>query len=219
MSTETAESAREKMVDSQVRTWDVLDERVLELLRRIARDAFVPPEHRYLAYADVEIPLPHGQHMLRPNMVGRLLQALELTGTERTLEIGTGTGFVTACLAAASATVRSLEIFPDLADRARANLAAVRVTNAEVLTADANQLTGTAQYDAIALTASVPEYPHAFERLLRVGGRAFFVVGEPPVMEAILVRCVTENGFAREPLFETVIDPLMNARRPQVFTF
>jgi protein-L-isoaspartate(D-aspartate) O-methyltransferase len=219
MVTEAARAERDAMVEKQVRTWDVLDERVLDLLRRVPREAFVPAEHRYLAYADVEVPLPHAQHMLSPKMVGRLLQALELTGPERVLEIGAGTGFVTACLAASAAHVRSLEYFGDLAERARANLAALGVRNAEVVTGDANELGAGLQFDAIALTASVPRYPESLQQLLRPGGRAFFVVGEPPVMEAILVRCVTANAYARETLFETVLDPLINARKPPEFTF
>lgn len=213
------DSAREQMVQQQVRAWDVLDERVLDTFRNVPRERFVPAEHRFLAFADTDIPLPHGQHMLRPNVVGRLLQSLELQGSERVLEIGTGTGFVTACLAAGSAHVRSLEIFPDLADSARTTLADLRISNAEVVTADATRLETPERYDAIALTASLPIRDEQYERLLAVGGRLFAVVGEPPVMEAWLVRCVAESVYARESLFETVLDPLINARRPRTFTF
>ncbi len=213
------DSAREQMVQQQVRAWDVLDERVLDTFRNVPRERFVPAEHRFLAFADVDIPLPHGQHMLRPNVVGRLLQSLELSGSERVLEIGTGTGFVTACLAAVSANVHSLEIFPDLAETARANLAALGVRNVEVVTADATRLGGGERYDAIALTASLPIYDARFERRLAVGGRLFAIIGSPPVMEACLVRCVAEGAYARESLFETVVDPLINAARPRAFVF
>ncbi len=213
------EQAREQMVEQQVRAWDVLDERVLQILRRVPRELFVPPEHRYLAYADVEVALPHGQHMLRPNVAGRLLQALALTGTERVLEVGSGTGFVTACLALMSASVRSLEYFADLAELARTHLAELGVRNTEVLATDATRLDSGSHYDAIALTASLPAYDDRFERLLSVGGRLFAIVGTPPVMEARLVRCVGEGAFARESLFETVVDPLINARRPREFIF
>jgi protein-L-isoaspartate(D-aspartate) O-methyltransferase len=215
----SSEQQREQMVQQQVRTTAVLDERVLDVLRRVPREQFVPAEHRYLAYADTEIPLPHGQHMLRPSLVGQMLQALELVGTERVLEIGTGTGFITACLAASAASVRSLELFADLADLARANLAALQLRNVEIVVGDANELDDATRYDAIAVTASLPRYPDRLERLLRPGGRMFAVVGEAPVMEALLVRCVSERAYAREPLFETVIDPMINARRPPVFTF
>lgn len=213
------EYAREQMIEHQVRAWDVLDQRVLDVLRRVPRERFVPPEHRYLAFADIAVPLPHSQHMLRPNVVGRLLQALELTGAERTLEIGAGTGYVTACLAAVSAQVVSLEIFPDLADAARANLRAAGVRNAEVVTADAMQAASGERYDVIALTASLPVYDERFERQLEIGGRLFVVVGEEPIMEARLVRRMSEDGWVSESLFETVIDPLINARRPPEFTF
>jgi protein-L-isoaspartate(D-aspartate) O-methyltransferase len=208
-----------QMIEQQVRAWEVLDERVLEVLRRVPRERFVPAEHRYLAFADVEIPLPHGQHMLRPNVVGRLLQALELTGTERVLEIGSGSGYVTACLAALSATVLSLEVIPELADLARANLATRRITNAEVVTGDALQADFDARFDAIAFTASLPLYDERFQQRLDVGGRLFVVVGEAPVMDARLVRRTTEDGWSTESLFETVIDPLINAPRAAEFEF
>ena len=213
------DSAREQMIQQQVRAWDVLNERVLDTIRNVPRERFVPAEHRFLAFADTAIPLPHGQHMLRPNVVGRLLQSLELQGSERVLEIGTGTGFVTACLAACSAHVRSVEIFPDLADVARATLADLRLSNAEIIAADATQLEASERYEAIALTASLPMHDERFERRLAVGGRLFAIVGNAPVMEAWLVRCVSEGVYARESLFETVVDPLINATRPRAFTF
>lgn len=213
------DSAREQMVQQQVRAWDVLDERVLDTIRNVPRERFVPAEHRFLAFADTDIPLPHGQHMLRPNLVGRLLQSLELQGSERVLEIGTGTGFVTACLAARSAHVRSVEYFPELAETARTTLADLRVGNVEIISADATRLETSERYDAIALTASLPMHDERFERRLAVGGRLFVIIGSPPVMEAWLVRCVSEGVYARESLFETVVDPLINAARPRAFTF
>jgi protein-L-isoaspartate(D-aspartate) O-methyltransferase len=207
-----------QMIEQQVRAWAVLDERVLEVLRRVPRDRFVPHEHRYLAFADVEVPLPAGQHMLRPNVVGRLLQSLELDNDDRVLEIGSGSGYVTACLAALSASVVSLEIFPELAELARSALGA-GVANAEVVTADATQIELDSRFDAIAITASLPAYDERFQQWLDVGGRLFVVVGEPPVMDARLVRRTGEKAWSTESLFETVIDPLVNARRPTVFEF
>ncbi|HTW37289.1 MAG TPA: protein-L-isoaspartate O-methyltransferase [Steroidobacteraceae bacterium] len=209
---------REQMVQQQVRAWDVLDEQVLDTFRKVPRELFVPAEHRFLAFADVDVPLPNGQHMLRPNVAGRLLQALALTGSDRVLEIGTGSGFLTACLALCGASVRSIEIFPDLAELARANLAACGVRNAEVVTGDATRVQGE-RYDAIAITASLPVFDERFQRLLAASGRLFVVVGDPPVMEALLVRCVAEGAWAKEGLFETVIDPLINAQRPRTFIF
>lgn len=211
--------AREQMIEQQVRAWDVLDERVLAIFRRIPRELFVPAEHRYLSFADLEIPLPKGQHMLRPSVTGRLLQALELTGTQRVLEIGAGSGFLTACLASVSAHVEAVEIFPELAALAHANLASQGAGNAQVITADAMTLDSQTRYEAIAVTASLPIEDERFQRRLRIGGRLFIVVGEPPVMEARLIRRTAESTWTSQSLFETVIDPLINARRPPEFTF
>ncbi len=211
--------AREQMIEQQVRAWDVLDARVLEVLRQVPREAFVPPQHRFLAFADVEVPLPCAQHMLRPSVVGRLLQALSLTGGERVLEVGAGSGFVTACLRAASASVHSLEIFPELAELARRNIAALGLRNVEILDQDASRLDSVTRYDAIAVTASLPIPDERFQRQLAVGGRLFVVVGTPPVMEARLVRRVTEDAWGTESLFETVIDPLIHATSPPGFVF
>ena len=211
--------AREQMIEQQVRAWDVLDERVLEIMRKVPREHFVPPQQRFLAFADTELPLPHAQHMLRPSVVGRLLQALELKGAERVLEVGAGSGFVTACLRAGAAQVRSLEIFPELADLARSNLASLGIRDVDVLNADAMQFDTRTRFDAIALTASLPVYDERFQRQLEIGGRLFVVVGEPPIMDARLIRRTGEDAWASESVFETVIDPLVNAPRPPEFTF
>jgi protein-L-isoaspartate(D-aspartate) O-methyltransferase len=211
--------AREQMIEQQVRAWDVLDARVLETLRKVPRETFVSGQHRFLAFADAEIPLPCGQHMLRPSVVGRLLQALALTGDERVLEIGSGSGFVTACLRASGASVRSLEIFPELAELARRNIASIGLRDIEILTQDATRFDSEARYDAIAITASLPIPDERFQRQLAIGGRLFVVVGEPPVMEARLIRRIAEDAWGTESLFETVIDPLVHATRPQGFVF
>jgi protein-L-isoaspartate(D-aspartate) O-methyltransferase len=220
-------NAREQMIEQQVRAWEVLDARVLSLLRSVPRERFVPDSQRFLAFADVDVPLPNGQHMLRPNIAGRLLQALDLTGNERVLEIGAGSGFLTACLAAASQHVRSFEVFADLADLARSNLASNGCSNVEVVTADAMQAEAqieppsqsAAAFDAIAVTGSLPVYDDRFQRQLAIGGRLFVVVGDAPVMEARLVRRLSAEGWVTESLFETVVDPLINARRPAGFAF
>jgi protein-L-isoaspartate(D-aspartate) O-methyltransferase len=210
---------REQMIEQQVRAWDVLDERVLQIFRKVPREQFTPDQQRFRAYVDAEIPLPHEQHMLRPSVAGRLLQALELTGKESVLEIGAGSGFITACLRSAAARVRSLEIFPALAEMARRNLDAAGMRDVDVVTADAMQIDTGARYAAIAVTASLPVYDERFERQLEIGGRLFVVVGEAPVMEARLVRRTGENSWSSESLFETVIDPLVNARRLPEFRF
>ena len=225
--------AREQMIEQQVRAWDVLDERVLGIFRKVPRDHFVPAQHRYLAYADLEVPLPQGQHILRPSVAGRLLQALGLTGTERVLEIGAGSGFLTACLAAVSAHVESIEVFPELAELAKSNLATLSIGNTRIVTGDAlatpapagdslaNRSVADARtrYGAIAVTGSVPTADERFQRQLEIGGRLFIIVGEAPVMTARLVRRTAEDAWTSESLFETVVDPLINARRPPEFTF
>ena len=211
--------AREQMIEQQVRAWDVLDARVLETLRTVPREAFVPQQHRFLAFADVEIPLPCGQHMLRPSVAGRLLQAVALTGGERVLEVGTGSGFVTACLRTGGASVRSLELFPELVELARRNISSLGLRDIDIVAHDATQLDSDARYDVIAVTASLPIPDERFQRQLAVGGRLFVVVGQPPVMEARLIRRITEDAWGTESLFETVIDPLVNAVRPAPFAF
>ena len=213
--------AREQMIEQQVRAWDVLDERVLGIFRKIPRAHFAPAEQRYMAYMDLEVPLPKGQHMLRPSVAGRLLQALELTGTERVLEIGAGSGFLTACLATVSAHVESIEIFPELAELAKSNLATLSIGNTQIVTADA-LATAAGQpkrYGAIAVTGSMPIPDERLQRQLEIGGRLFIIVGEAPVMTARLIRRTAEDAWTSESLFETVVDPLINARRPQEFTF
>jgi protein-L-isoaspartate(D-aspartate) O-methyltransferase len=213
------QDARVQMIEQQVRAWDVLDERVLDVMRRVPREHFVPAAQRFLAYADAEVPLAHGQHMLRPSVVGRLLQALLPGAEESVLEIGTGTGFITACLRALGGPVTSLELFPELAESARENLAALGVRGVDVLDGDAMRVDTGTRYDVIAVTASLPVYDARFERALNVGGRLFVVVGEPPVMEARLLRRTAEDAWSSQSLFETVIDPLVNAQRPAEFTF
>jgi protein-L-isoaspartate(D-aspartate) O-methyltransferase len=214
---QTAE-VREQMIEQQVRAWDVLDARVLEAMRQVPRELFVPPAQRYRAYADVEVPLPYGQHMLRPSVAGRLLQTLLPRPGESLLEIGAGSGFITACLRALGARVRALELYGDLADAARRNLATLGMHDVEVIVADALQAEET-RYDAIALTASLPIYDARFERLLLPGGRLFVVVGGAPVMDARLVRRSAEDAWSTQSLFETLIDPLVNALRPPQFAF
>jgi protein-L-isoaspartate(D-aspartate) O-methyltransferase len=211
--------AREQMIEQQVRAWDVLDERVLDVMRQVPRELFVPQTQRYRAYADVEVPLARAQHMLRPSVAGRLLQALAPQGAEKVLEIGAGTGFITACLRAMATHVTCLEVFPDLAEEARRNLALLGMRDVTVVDADALQADSGARYDAIALTASLPSYDARFERMLAPGGRLFVVVGEAPVMDARLVSRSGADSFATQSLFETVIDPLVNAVRPAPFAF
>ena len=213
------EAARRQMIDQQVRAWEVLDDTVLDVLRAVPRERFVPEAYREVAFADMEIPLGHGQHMLPPKLDGRLLQALALRRDDEVLEVGTGSGFLAACLARMARSVRSVEIHGDLAEAAARALRGESVTNVTVERMDASTLDESERYDAIALTASLPVYDARFERALRVGGRLFAVVGTAPIMEARLVTRAGPAEWISESLFETCVDPMINAPRPPRFNF
>lgn len=213
------EAARQQMVEQQVRAWEVLDPKVLDVLRRVRREAFVPAGFSGLAFADAPIPLGHGEVMLPPKVDGKILQALDLKPTDAVLDVGSGTGFLAACLSRMAARVRSLEIHADLAELASRNLLAAAANNVVVEKGDAMQLAETNQYDAIAVSSSLPVYDTRFEQALKVGGRLFVVVGEAPVMEAWLVTRSGEAAWNRVALFETSIPPLVNARHPSRFVF
>jgi protein-L-isoaspartate(D-aspartate) O-methyltransferase len=219
MNTMQIEAARRQMIEQQVRAWEVLDDRVLGVMAQVRRELFVPPAYRDLAFADTEIPLGRGQVMLAPKIDGRILQALELQPGEAVLDVGTGSGFLAACLARLAGTVRSLEIHADFTARAQENLRASGVGGVTLETRDAMTLTDADGYDGIAVTGSLPLYDARFERALKVGGRLFLVLGQPPVMEALLIRRVSQTEWLRESLFETVVPPLMNAPQPSGFVF
>jgi protein-L-isoaspartate(D-aspartate) O-methyltransferase len=210
------ETARRQMLGQQVRAWDVFDERVLSTLGETPREQFVPAEFRELAFADMEIPLRHGQVMMAPKMEGRLLQALALEPTDRVLEIGTGSGYLTACLSRLADRVQSVDYYPDFTASARDNLAALSI-EADVQTADATKLAHSPEFDAIAVTGSVPDLDEHFIRMLRPGGRLFIVVGRAPVMEARLIHMHRNGRWSEQSLFETVLTPLINAERPEPF--
>jgi protein-L-isoaspartate(D-aspartate) O-methyltransferase len=197
----------------------VLDTRVLEAMRLVAREHFVPAAYRSLAYADCALPLPLGKHMLTPMLVGRLLQALEVQPGDEVLEIGTGSGYVSACLAALGAKVQSLELHEEIAELARANLRAAGVDGVEVSCADGAALATESAYDAIVLTASLPMYQPCFEQALSFEGRLFVVVGTDPPMEARLVVRRGPNDFSSHLLFETSLEALEHAPAPPLFRF
>ena len=212
-------TARRQMIEQQVRAWDVLDLKVLAAMERVPREEFTPPAYRELAFADMNVPLGHGQSMLAPKLEGRILQALELQPDDAVLEIGTGSDYFAACLGALARTVRSVEIFADLATAARANLLRTDVHNVAVEAADAFALADDTRYDAVVLTGSLPVYDPRFEPRLAVGGRLFAVVGQGPIMEARRVTCTAPGQWLRESLFETVMDPLIHAAEPPKFVF
>ena len=212
-------TARRQMVDQQIRTWEVLDPRVLDVFAEVPREAFVPPEYRDLAFADAPIPIGQGQSMLPPKIQGRILQALGVAATDSVLEVGTGTGYLAACLSLLGANTRSIDIHPQFTAAAAANLRAVPNSHVQLETRDVFATAPLGEYDAIAVTGSLPVYDARFQRSLRIGGRLFAIVGEAPVMDAILVRRVDNAEWIRESLFETVIEPLINATAAQRFIF
>jgi protein-L-isoaspartate(D-aspartate) O-methyltransferase len=210
-------AARQQMVDQQIRTWEVLDPRVLDVVSAVPREAFVPAA--YAELADTPIDIGFGQSMLAPLLQGRILQALAVTATDRILEVGTGTGYLSACFGLLGKSTRSIEIRPELAAIASANLRAVPEARVEIETRDAFSGASLGEYDVIALTGSLPVYDTRFERALKIGGRLFAVVGLAPVMDAVLIRRVDSEEWIRESLFETVIDKLVNAAMPERFVF
>ena len=213
------EFARAQMITQQVRAWDVLDERVLEAFRRTPREIFVPERYAGIAFADTEIPLRAGQHMLAPKVVGRLLQALDAQPGMRALVVGAGSGFVPACLSAMGASVRAVEIDADLAAAARDNLKRAGFGQVDVVTGDIFHLDFGAGYALIAVCGSLPLYDERFARALSVGGKAFVVVGTGQPQEALLITRTAENAWTSTGLFETSIDALDNAARPEPFQF
>lgn len=215
----TVELARQQMILQQVRAWEVLDYAVLGVLAQVKREDFVPAAYRHVAFADAGVPLGHGQQMLPPKVDGKILQALAVQPSDQVLDVGAGSGFLAACLGRLGAHVRSLELFPDLAENARANLHRAAANNVAVDVADAMQLNEDQRYDAIAVTSSLPIYDERFQRALKIGGRLLVVLGSGPVMEAVKIVRLSADHFSREPLFETAIEPMINAARPSGFVF
>lgn len=216
---DTIEFARRQMVAQQIRVWDVFDDRVLETLCDVPRERFVPPAFASLAFAETQIPLGHGQYMMTPTVEGRLLQALKLLPMEDVLEIGTGSGFLAACLARLAGSVTTIDIMPEFTDSAAEKLAREGIRNVTVRTMDAASELPEGPFDAIALTASLPIFDPRFLEPLKPGGRLFVVVGDPPAMEARLVVRGADSQPDATTLFETNLRPLLNAARPPAFRF
>ena len=211
--------ARQQMIDQQVRAWTVLDEDVLEVLSNIPREQFVPRAYRPLAFADVEIPIGHGESTMTPTVEGRLLQALELTGDDSVLEIGTGCGFLTACLASLGDRVTSIDIHDDFTAETARKLDSIGISNVELATMDAMRELPAGRFDAIAVTGSIESMNPRFVDALNPGGRVFVVVGAPPVMDARRIRLAEEGDWVTESLFETELAPLVNGELPPQFLF
>jgi protein-L-isoaspartate(D-aspartate) O-methyltransferase len=214
------EQARTNMVEQQIRTWEVLDQEVLDLLYVIPREEFVPEQHRALAFSDLEIPTGEGERMWQPKLEARVLQELSLKKTDRVLEVGTGSGYLTALMAHRAAEVCSVEIRPALAAFGQTNLERYGADNVLLELGDAARgWERHAPYDVIVLTGSTPVLPSAFLGQLNPGGRLFAVVGEAPAMRARLVTCASPGATRSVDLFETVIRPLVNAEQPRLFRF
>jgi protein-L-isoaspartate(D-aspartate) O-methyltransferase len=220
------EQARINMVEQQIRTWEVLDQDVLDLLYVVPREEFVPQKHRALAFSDLQLPLEEGtkagsgERMWEPKLEARVLQELDVNKADRVLEVGTGSGYLTALLAHRAAHVYSVEIKPALADLGRRNLERHGAPNVTLELGDAARgWERHAPYHVIVLTGSTPVLPRAFLEQLEVGGRLFAIVGEPPAMTARLVSCTAPGAFHSIELFETVVAPLTNAEQPSRFRF
>jgi len=213
------EQARHNMIEQQIRPWEVLDQRVLDTLAWVPREEFVPERYRNLAFGDVAIPLGHGEFMLKPTVEGRLLQALAVQPTDLALEVGTGSGYLTACLARLAASVVSVDIVAEFSDAARAKLKARGSSNVVLHTGDASLGWGGHRYDAIAVTGSVAEVADEWRRSLKLGARLFIVAGKPPIMEALLITRTGEEQWLRESLFDTELAPLRNAASVKSFVF
>jgi protein-L-isoaspartate(D-aspartate) O-methyltransferase len=214
------EQARFNMIEQQIRPWEVLDQGVLSLLAVVRREEFVPTAYRALAFIDTEVPLPEGQCMLAPRVEARLLQELRLQPNESALEIGTGSGYMAALMAHQSQRVTTLEIRPTLAAMARANLQRAGIGNAQVVEADgAKGHAVQAPFDAIVLSGSVAEAPAALLAQLKNGGRLIAIVGQEPVMRALLITRIAEQQYKRVELFDTFAPRLDGFAEPTRFQF
>ena len=214
------EQARFNMVEQQIRPWEVLDQDVLDLLMTVKREEFVPAAYRDLAFTEVEIPIGCGQVMLKPVIEGKVLQALRLGKADSVLEVGTGSGYFAALLAARTEWVRTIELEPELVKLAGANLARNGVENVVVVQGDG--IAGWAErapYDVIVVSGGLPFVPQALLEQLKVGGRLFAFVGEAPVMKARLITCEAEGRFRTEDIFETVVPMLKDAPQRDGFSF
>jgi protein-L-isoaspartate(D-aspartate) O-methyltransferase len=214
------EQARTNMVEQQIRTWEVLDQDVLDLLYVVPREDFVPQKHRALAFSDMQIPIGQNRRMWEPKLEARVLQELAVNKGDRVLEVGTGSGYFTALLAHRAAHVVSVEIDPAAATLGRENLERHGANNVTLEIGDASHgWPGHAPYQVIVLTGSTPVLPHTFLEQLEVGGRLFAIVGELPVMTARLVTCSAPQAYHTIDLFETVVAPLVNCEQPSRFRF
>ena len=214
------EQARINMIEQQVRTWEVLDQRVLDMLSIVHREDFIPSKYKKLALSDVNIPLAHGQVTMQPRIEARLVQALNISNQDKILEIGTGCGYLTAILSKFGHKVISIELYPDFTKEASLHLLDNNIHNATLITGDGiDGWAALAPYDVITITGSMPHANKNIEQQLKIGGRLFVILGESPVMEATLVTRIGQHEWTRESLFETDIPSLIGAKVNSKFQF
>ena len=214
------EQARFNMIEQQIRPWDVLNTTVLDLFESVPREAFVNAHDKALAFADLELPIGHSQVMMSPKVEARMLQALNITPNDKILEIGTGSGFITACLAKLGEHVTTYEYFEDLSAQAQKRFQSLGISNVNCLVGDIfNMLDTLKHYDVIAITGSMPQGADIFTKYLNLNGRMFCIVGDRPVMTAKLYTCVAKNSYREESLFETDLPPLLSTYKEQEFSF
>lgn len=212
------ELTRDWMINHQIRPWNVFDSRVLDTLGKIEREVFVPEAYAELAFADIEIPLPHGQHMLKPALEGRFLQALQLEDHHDALVVGTGSGYLTACIAALTGRVTAIDIYEELTHSAQTAIALNRLGNTELLTADFNSYQPAQQFDRIILTGSLPAFDSRLPEWLNDDGLLILPLGVAPTMDIEAIQR-TGQHYSRTPLFETQLSPLENIAPPPEFHF
>ncbi len=216
----TMEQARFNMIEQQIRPCEVLEGRILKLLEVVRRENFVPANNKTLAFADMEIPLGYGVAMWQPKVEARIVQELHLTHSDKVLEVGTGSGYLTALMSVLAAHVTSVEIVPELSARAKQNLQSYQRENITLEIGDAAQGWGNGTtYDVIVLTGSTPVLPQAFQNSLNIGGRLFAIVGDAPVMEAKLITRVAQDVYTTVNIMEANVAPLQNAQQPKRFVF
>lgn len=213
------EQARHNMIDNQVRPWDVVNTDVLETLAHVHREKFVPAAYRNLAFTDIQLPLGHGEVMMKPVVEGRILQSLALGAEDSVLEIGTGSGYLAACMARLSSHVTSIDLHPDFTHAARECLTTLGIDNVTLETGEAvREYQPAGRFDVVVVTGAVPTLPERFLSWLKPGGRAFVIVGISPVMQALLVHHEADGQYRQESLFETDLPHLVHAAPSSDFT-
>lgn len=219
------EQARYNMIEQQIRPWEVLDRHVLDIMQEIPREHFVPIAYKNMAFADIQIPLEHNQVMMEPKIEAKLLQALEIKSNEVILEIGTGSGYLTACLAKSGGFVHSIDIYAEFKYLAQEKLSTLDINNFKIYVGDAAcewkalHSYDPHRYDVIVMTGASYTLPEFYKHALTMGGRLFTIVGVAPVMEALLITRIGQNEWQKEVLFETCIPSLVHAEKPQLFEF